>query len=114
MRLIARPSRKSSIPSSTSRTKVNTPSTNSVGSATSAKTRTTVPPLDTCAVRPRPTSALDTLPRNSAERDAAGGQHECPGLVADVLDGDLAAVRVTGPQATGGEDRAVGKRRGDQ
>src|SRR4029453_2884499 len=30
----------------------------------------TVPPLDTCAVRPRPTRALDTLPRNSAERDA--------------------------------------------
>jgi hypothetical protein len=28
------------------------------------------PPLDTCAVRPRPTRALDTLPRNSAERDA--------------------------------------------
>jgi hypothetical protein len=49
---------------------VNTPSTNSVGSATSAKTLNSVPPLDTCAVRPSPTRALDTLPRNSAERDA--------------------------------------------
>ena len=68
--IVARPSRKSSIPNSTSRTNVNTPSTNSVGSATSAKTLNTVPPLATCAVRPRPTSVLDTLPRNSAERDA--------------------------------------------
>ena len=33
------------------RTKVKTPSMNSFGSATSAKTLNTVPSLDTCAVR---------------------------------------------------------------